>query len=91
MISPPCFGAAFSDKRSRSQQKRDWNSAPVLETRGVTKVFARVVANKDISITNMAAGIMPQPITASEVISISKEKGPSLSSLLRGILRHGEA
>ena len=42
-------------------------------------------------IANTAAGIMPQPITASEVISISKEKGPKLFSLLKGILRHGEA
>ncbi len=42
-------------------------------------------------IANMAAGILPQPITASEVISISQEKGPTLSSLLSGILRGKQA
>jgi len=37
-------------------------------------------------IANMAAGILPQPITSEEVITISQEKGPKLSSLITGIL-----
>ncbi len=47
-------------------------SAPVLETRGVTKVFARVVANKDISIT----------LGRGEIVAILGENGAGKTTLM---------
>jgi len=69
----PCFGAAFNDKRYEAE-KRDRNSAlaPVLETRGVTKAFARVVANKEISIT----------LERGEVVDILGENGAGKTTLM---------
>ncbi len=37
-------------------------------------------------IANMAAGILPQPITAEEVLAISREKAPVFSSLIRALV-----
>ncbi len=37
-------------------------------------------------IANMAAGILPQPITAEEVIAISQEKGPKLAALIKALI-----
>ena len=37
-------------------------------------------------IANMAAGILPQPITAEEVMTISQERGPKLAALIKGLL-----
>lgn len=37
-------------------------------------------------IANMAAGMLAQPITEEEVLAVSREKGPDLSRLIRGLL-----
>ncbi len=42
-------------------------------------------------IANMAAGILPQPITAEEVIAVTRAQGPKIASLLRAIVGSVEA
>ena len=54
------------------QKDRNSAFAPVLETRGVTKVFAHVVANKDISIT----------LGRGEVVAILGENGAGKTTLM---------
>ncbi|MGA2762713.1 MAG: purine-nucleoside phosphorylase [Spirochaetia bacterium] len=41
-------------------------------------------------IANMAAGILPQPITAEEVLAISGERGPRFAALLKRFLQNLE-
>jgi purine-nucleoside phosphorylase len=38
-------------------------------------------------IANMAAGVLPQPITGEEVIALSQQKGPQFAALIKGTIQ----